>query len=93
VSRKRKPLSHFKARTCRLYWHICAVCCKRIEPGERYYDGGYGRRAHIDCGNAAEFKPELEKTPAEQDAASGLLGPGGQDEPYSGQGGVGYPRT
>jgi len=55
-----------------MYPHVCAICLKDIEVGERYYDGGYGRRAHIDCGNAAEFKPGLEKTITEQDKALGI---------------------
>lgn len=38
----------FPLRTCR-WMHECAICFKKIADGQRYYDGGYGRRAHKEC--------------------------------------------
>jgi hypothetical protein len=29
--------------------HECAICWGKINLGQRYYDGGHGRRAHVDC--------------------------------------------
>ena len=37
--------------------HTCKICGSIIRFGERYYDGGYGRRAHVVCVGA---KPENE---------------------------------
>lgn len=44
----------YKTRTCKTL-HYCAVCNNDILPGERYHDGGYGRRAHIDCASSYEI--------------------------------------
>jgi hypothetical protein len=38
----------YKKRICR-YVHHCAICKKDIVAGEEYYDGGYSRRAHVEC--------------------------------------------
>jgi hypothetical protein len=38
----------YKVRTC-LSSHECRICGKDICLGDQYYDGGYGRRAHVDC--------------------------------------------
>lgn len=38
-----KPL-----RTC-MTLHECLVCKQSITLGQAYYDGGYGRRVHVDC--------------------------------------------
>lgn len=35
-------------RTCRSLHH-CAVCGKDITIGQRYFDGGYNKRAHESC--------------------------------------------
>lgn len=40
----------YPIRVCR-YSHECDVCEEKIAMGEKYYDGGYGRRAHWDCVN------------------------------------------
>jgi len=46
----REPINYakYRIRNC-LYLHKCAVCGEMIFAGERYHDGGYGRRAHTDC--------------------------------------------
>lgn len=38
-----------KLRTCR-WLHECAHCGQNITDGQLYYDGGYGRRTHEECG-------------------------------------------
>jgi len=38
----------YKIRTCR-YLNSCMLCEQDIRSGEQYYDGGYGRRAHVEC--------------------------------------------
>jgi len=35
-------------RICRTLHH-CAICQTEIIIGQKYYDGGYGRRAHKNC--------------------------------------------
>ncbi len=35
-------------RTCR-YVHECCVCEGEIVDGEKYFDGGYEKRAHVKC--------------------------------------------
>lgn len=50
----RKPLDWIKypIRDCKtLHW--CEVCHQNILNGQRYYDGGYSRRAHYTCGKRA----------------------------------------
>jgi len=46
----KKPINYakYRVRTC-YTMHVCAVCNKTIHMGERYHDGGHGRRAHTDC--------------------------------------------
>ncbi len=44
----RKPIWEYKIRTC-LTMHECSVCRKQIRLGDRYFDGGYGYRAHVLC--------------------------------------------
>ena len=39
----RKPV-----RKCQTM-HECCVCRTTIHRGDYYYDGGYGRRAHVNC--------------------------------------------
>jgi hypothetical protein len=38
----------YKIRTCQSI-HECALCGEQIDYGFKYYDGGYGRRAHVLC--------------------------------------------
>ena len=38
----------YKLRTCR-WLHECALCSANITNGQKYRDGGYGRRAHEAC--------------------------------------------
>ena len=42
------PWAKYPLRTCRSLHH-CEICCGDIRMGERYRDGGYGRRAHESC--------------------------------------------
>lgn len=44
------PLNYRKypPRTCRSLCE-CRICGQRISYGQRYYDGGYSRRAHEGC--------------------------------------------
>lgn len=47
----------YKIRTCR-WLNECNLCHTDIVSGEKYYDGGSGRRAHLSCndvGGAIEF--------------------------------------
>lgn len=37
-------------RTCRTM-HACCACDKVIQDGQKYHDGGYGKRAHVECLN------------------------------------------
>lgn len=32
--------------------HACKLCAETIRDGQRYFDGGYGRRAHEGCARA-----------------------------------------
>jgi hypothetical protein len=41
---------HYPTRTCRWLNH-CKMCDQDITAGQRYRDGGYGRRAHESCLN------------------------------------------
>lgn len=43
----------YKIRTC-LSSHHCNLCTYPIKLGERYYDGGYDRRAHVLCNDGVE---------------------------------------
>lgn len=38
----------YPKRTC-LTMHECRICGDRIDYGQRYFDGGHGRRSHIHC--------------------------------------------
>ena len=46
-----------KIRTCKTL-HFCELCKGRIEWGQRYYDGGYGKRAHDLCADADELEKQ-----------------------------------
>jgi len=43
-----QKLRSYKVRTC-IYLNECCWCGKAIRAGEQYFDGGYGRRAHVNC--------------------------------------------
>ena len=38
----------YPVRVC-CYLNECEVCNGAIYSGEKYHDGGYGRRAHVNC--------------------------------------------
>jgi hypothetical protein len=38
----------YRVRTC-YTMHFCEICRNAISLGEIYFDGGYGRRAHVEC--------------------------------------------
>ena len=44
---------NYRIRKCYTL-HICKICSKSITDGHKYYDGGYGRRAHVTCVNPEE---------------------------------------
>ncbi len=46
--KKRKTFYEYPKRICR-YLNHCAVCDQPIKAGQEYYDGGYGRRCHVEC--------------------------------------------
>jgi hypothetical protein len=43
-----------RIRNCR-YLNFCELCKRDIKAGEQYFDGGYGRRAHVECVKSSEF--------------------------------------
>lgn len=43
-----KPYGTLPIRTCRSLHHCC-ICGNDITLGQRYHDGGYGRRGHVAC--------------------------------------------
>lgn len=47
----------YKLRTCQSM-HFCEICTQKIEYGQKYYDGGYGRRAHDLCADADALEQE-----------------------------------
>ena len=48
ILKKPPNWAKYPLRRC-LTMHHCAICDKTISLGENYRDGGYGRRAHVDC--------------------------------------------
>ena len=50
----KKNWRKYRIRECR-YSNFCALCERDIKAGEQYFDGGYGRRAHVECVKSAEF--------------------------------------
>ena len=48
--KNKKPINwtKYKVRTC-LSLHHCEICQHDIVVGQSYHDGGYGRRAHVEC--------------------------------------------
>lgn len=62
MSRERKPLSQlvigrYPLRTCQSLHH-CEICDGDITLGQRYYDGGYGRRVHEACARSEGFNTQ-----------------------------------
>jgi len=65
AAREREAMSHkvrsvirwqlYQVRTCRSL-HYCEICKRDITDGQKYYDGGYGRRAHMECVLVTELK-------------------------------------
>lgn len=47
-----KTWTKYRLRTCASL-HSCAYCQTDIRLGQRYFDGGYGKRVHEDCGKEA----------------------------------------
>lgn len=47
----------YPIRTCRSLHH-CELCSKDITLGQRYRDGGYGRRLHVECAQPYETQME-----------------------------------
>ena len=43
----------YPIRTC-VWLNHCNVCDESITAPEQYFDGGYGRRAHVKCVEAEE---------------------------------------
>jgi len=64
VSRRRRGLHELRVRTC-LYGDRCLVCLDRIRSGERYRDGGHGRRAHLACADEVAVGRRSEPTRAQ----------------------------
>jgi len=46
--KSKKSLTDYRLRICSTM-HECCVCKQKIMLGDRYHDGGYGRRAHDYC--------------------------------------------
>lgn len=49
--------SKYPVRTCKSL-HGCEICHQDITYGQKYYDGGYGRRAHDLCADAMAMERE-----------------------------------
>ena len=52
---------HYPTRICRTL-HGCRECGENIEYGDEYFDGGYGRRAHVKCVDPEGRYPRPVKT-------------------------------
>jgi hypothetical protein len=50
MTRKQKPIDweKYPIRMC-YTMHTCRLCGGKIRSYTGYYDGGYGRRAHLKC--------------------------------------------
>lgn len=48
MSERKIDFFRYPIRTCQSL-HCCDICGESITLGQKYYDGGYGRRAHVDC--------------------------------------------
>jgi hypothetical protein len=55
TSLKVRPLMQLPIRTCYTL-HECCLCKGQITNGQQYHDGGYGRRAHVQCQDKAPNK-------------------------------------
>lgn len=55
---KKTNFVKYKVRTCQTLHH-CEVCGEAIMAGERYHDGGAGRRAHVHCAMEREIELEI----------------------------------
>jgi len=53
--RDTRPLHERRVRTC-YSMHECCVCGKKITYGQRYCDGGYKYRAHVECAMRLQLK-------------------------------------
>lgn len=56
--------SRFPVRYCTgraLAVDYCRICGRIIVKPRRYYDGGRGRRAHVDCVEKSDVKAKEEK--------------------------------
>lgn len=60
MNTKEVDYSKYKLRTCKTL-HFCVICEGRIDYGQRYYDGGYGKRAHDLCADADELEKQAVK--------------------------------
>lgn len=50
----------YPLRTCR-YFDKCELCGEQINAGQQYRDGGFGRRAHVQCAiDAPKFEASNE---------------------------------
>lgn len=49
----------YPVRTC-IWMNECRLCAETISSGQRYYDGGHGRRAHCECANEEMVDDALE---------------------------------
>ena len=47
----------YPIRTC-ISLNFCEICDSNITTGQRYFDGGYGRRAHAKCIEPPERKEQ-----------------------------------
>ena len=56
MARKRKLMADFPIRVCNSM-HVCCFCKRTIDLGQSYHDGGYSRRAHVECVNRAAQEP------------------------------------
>lgn len=57
----KKDIAELTIRTCRTL-HVCFLCRQPIYAGEKYHDGGYGRRAHVDCARKGKRKINEKQT-------------------------------
>uniref|UniRef100_A0A6H1Z947 Uncharacterized protein n=1 Tax=viral metagenome TaxID=1070528 RepID=A0A6H1Z947_9ZZZZ len=57
VMKKKVNYVKYPIRTCQTLHH-CEVCGEPIMAGERYHDGGPGRRAHTDCAKRREIEED-----------------------------------
>ena len=63
VMATKKPINWqgYRIRKC-MSLHTCAICGKDITYLQRYYDGGYGTRAHTTCADKQEGNDDEEET-------------------------------